>query len=290
MGFIVHVEGETFSEGAPLEASALLLSNYSNSFGYCVRLAAWRLQVKTPAPVAMTVKLSSVTVGSLDVQTIVAAAAGVVPVLGNVDVQQIASYAWRVYKMASQFISMATKFFKRNQTPMSVNIIDSPGTIFNAGTGNVTISKDVYDAARNIHQHLDGIATQVKQYRAAAISIGPSDDEHIEDRTPLLIDAENKDDFSVESTIEEEEQPRRLEGCRLYRLNRETRKGGLILAVEDEERKLPFEIHPDQEIDPYIEALIPGKHSTVLASSVLSVNALGERSLQKLILHGITNS
>jgi len=280
MRFVVHIEGPAFEDDAGLSETLSVLASYNEGFSTCLQKSAKRhstREIIIPSPV---LKLRTVSPGSLELQTVVDLAVGVVPVA-----QQVISYGWELYKRASELISMATQLFQRFGRPPAIKIDNSPGalSVVTQGSNNVIlVGQDALDMGRANHKHFDALAKLITPTKASRICIQP-DTVQLEH---LTIDRQNSALFALPDQEIEEAEPIELE-CSIYRLNIKSRVGQLEFQEDGKPRTLAFVIE-DGPIEHYVDAL-KASSCTVIARREFVMNALGEKKLLRFHLIKITN-
>lgn len=280
MKFMVHVEGPAFEKDAALSETLGVLAHYNEGFSICLQKSAKRhstREIIVPAPI---LKLRTVSPGSLELQTVVDLAVGIVPAA-----PQVISYGWELYKKASELISMATSLFQRFNRPPVIKIDNSPGalSVVNQGSNNVIIvGQDALDMGRATHKHFDALAKLITPTKASHICIQP-DTPQLE---PVAIDRQNYTLFTLPDQEIEELEAVELE-CSIYRLNTKSASGYLEIQEDSGPRRFPF-IVEDGALEDYIDAM-KASSSTVLARRDMVVNALGEKTLKRFRLIKITN-
>ena len=282
----IAVCGRSYTEsGAPLQSSLNVISGYQESFQYCLNISAKRFATKEIQYIIPSIKLSEAKIGSLDVSTFVDfAVSASIGVTLNPDIRLWIQWAWELYNKASEFISSATSFFNRENTPVTIHIQNSPGAmpfVMVAGR-DITTTTDVINAARNIHKNLNSIASEVINDRAERVTITHNND------IPFVINDSNKNSFLVKHLESIDPEPVEFR-CGLYSINKHTRTGKLQFLDDTEENKIfSFSIEGDQDIETYIDGL-KAHYSIINATREMQVTALGELKIKRLQISAIEN-
>lgn len=280
MRFTVHVEGPAFEEDAALSETLSVLASYNEGFSTCLQKSAKRhstREIIVPSPI---LKLRTVSPGSLELQTVVDLAVGIVPAA-----PQVISYGWELYKKASELISMATSLFQRFGRPPEIKTEKSPGalSVVTQGTNNVIIvGQDALDMARATHKHFDALAKLITPTKATHISIHP-DTPKLE---PIDINRNNRALFAIPEKEVEESEAIEVE-CSIHILNKRKGVGRLEFIEDAKPRSLAFSIE-DGAIEDYVDAM-KASSCTVLARREFMMNALGEKTLKRFRLISVTN-
>lgn len=279
MRFFVHIEGPAFKEDAALSETLSVLASYNEGFSVCLQKSAKRHSTRETIIPAPTLKLGTISPGSLDVQTVVDLAMGIVPIA-----PQVVSYGWDLYKKASELISMATSLFQRFGRPPEIKIEKSPGALSVVTQGNnnvIIVGQDALDMARATHKHFDALAKLITPTKATHISIRPDSPQ----LAPIDIDHTNRALFALPDQEVEEAEPIELK-CSIYRLNIKSGVGTLEFQEDGKPRTLAFIIE-DGRIEDYVDAM-KASSCIVLARREFMMNALGEKTLKRFRLISIT--
>lgn len=273
--------GEAYQEGKALLAPTVeILGGYQESFNAALQIGSRRFETKDIPAINPQLSITSATPGSLDVQTVVDIAVGLVPALPD-----MVKYCWELYKYASELIKTAVDHFTRTGNAVNIHIDNSPDALvfYNAGNGNITVSSDIYEVAKTAHKPLNKIADQIQGGKAETIEIQYHD---MLDNS-VAITPDNKQLFNVKS--KKVVDPGLVQiTCGIYKFNKKTGNGSLDILEEETPRSVRFEVH-DEDWSGYIAAL-GAIYSVVSATTEMKVNALGESTIQKLHLHNIENS
>lgn len=283
----IFIEGPKFKDHKASLSSALkILESYDKGLQFCLEKSSKKYSTLEKASFYPSIHLNSVRQGSLDVSTFIDLTVATLPLFPcNSGMLDVILYGTNLYKKASELISYATKFFKEEGHPVNINIDRSPGAspVLIISGGNVTVTPDVFAAAKQIKDPLETMAQQIIDNNADSISISQ---EH-EDDNIVKINQTNKFDFKVPSIERTDTQPITIK-CGLYSLNKRTRKGKLELFEEVDDKFKYFTIAEDGPIDLYIEGL-NASYSEVEVERKMKTNALGETKIDHLYIYSITN-
>lgn len=225
--------------------------------------------------------------GSLDVKTVLDTAAFMAPLATHLP--DMVTYSISLYKNASELIGIATNFFKHNNKAVTVEINNSPGAmpIVNVGNGTVIISdKNILTAAKQIHKGIDTMAEQISKGNADTIDIESFDNEELAITKTLVLNKENKSDFSMPWKVEVTDKFQTFK-CGIYKFNKKSGHGNLDLLVKSDKTNFPFEVR-NLDHGLFIDAL-SATYSLITFNSEMKINALGESQIKKIYIHDIEN-
>jgi hypothetical protein len=262
----VYVDGPAFVDGSDLDSFLDILTNYKLAFGNCLQQSAKASDV--PKPLQPTLRISTVSKGSLNIDLVTQATAAIAPLA-----PQIFGHAWQLYKAAYDLIGIVSGYFKRTGNQMTITINNSPGAVVNVVTGNqVSTTQQVLDAACSVFPYFEKLCDLIGRRKANKIIMQTEED----DAPEILFDEQNAGLYKLPATDATDSEPVEFE-CNIYRFNVRTLNGNMECFDGDVSTNRPF-IAKDNLIDACIDAL---KSETVNVKAIrdMEVNALGETKI-----------
>jgi hypothetical protein len=222
-----------------------------------------------PAQLQATIRLRTLQPGSALIKVATEMATAVAPLA-----PQIFNHTWLLYKSAYDLIGVATKYFKKADEPMKIEIKDSPGAMINVINGDQCLTTpDVFLAASSIQKGFSQYADLVEKGKADNINIKAIDRP---DYGQLEFNKQNYKDYKGRTKKYTDENLVSL-ACNIIRFNKKTMKGILEIYTGDTSISKPF-IAKSGATDDYIDAF-KAPLVTITAERELEVNALGETTV-----------
>ena len=266
----IHAEGSAFVDNSNLRSVINLLDSYEITFSECLKKSVGSHKV-IHGGLYPKLKLKAIERGSLDVRLVTDVTAAIAPLA-----PQIFGYAWQLYKSAYDLITIATRHFKTQGTPMTIRIENSPGATVNIINGDqVVVNQDTFDTACSMHKFFDKIAKLIKNREADKILVETDQPEYPEQ---IQFDRTNQDNFELPSSDITEDTPVEFE-CDIYRFNKKTLNGSLEFEDQDEVLIRPFKASRDHYHDCLNAFRAP--RAKVKALREVETNALGETKVKK---------
>jgi hypothetical protein len=288
----IKISGPAFENNkAVMQPTASILSNYEEALSYCLQESAVGHGFKKELAFNNSVRLKGVASGCLEIHTYLDVFAALmplgVPALGlamNLT-PEVLKYGWDLFVAACKFIAIAVKYFQDKKKPINVEVHDSPGAFVlvvvgsDGTTTGIAISPDVMRVAKAIHPRLEELAKTVQKGQATDIHIGAE----YEGAESFHVNSDNMGHFKQVTQEAIDENIIEI-NAHIYRINTKKKEGGLELVDDPERGSIPFAIEAG-EISEYVDSL-KETESTFLAKREMSINALGEIKVKRLLLLG----
>lgn len=271
----IYAAGKSFKKSSnEIKSLISVLNNYESSYNYCLKLAAEKYKI-VPAQLQATIRLRTLQPGSALINVATEIANAVAPLA-----PQIFNHTWLLYKSAYDLIGIATRYFKKAEEPMKIEIKDSPGAMVNIINGDQCLtSPDVFLAASSIQKGFSQYADLVEKGKADNINIKAID--HT-DYGQLEFNKQNYKDYKGYTQKHTDTNLVDLE-CNIIRFNKRTMKGLLEIYTGDTSISKPFIAKagtPENYLDAFKAPLV-----TITAEKELEVNALGETTV--ILYHAV---
>ena len=269
----IYAKGPGFRESADLKSVINIMDGYGAGFDFCLKKSfiAHKITTEIPVPVVAFIGAQP---GSLDIQLVTQIVAAIAPLA-----PQIFGNAWTLYKSAYDLVGLAVNFFRREQRSINITVADSPdASVLVLSDNQVSVTKDVYEAALKFHKDLNKIASIVKSGVADQIIIEPDKPEL---PLPVRFYAQNKNDFDVPSSSELEKVSIDFE-CTIIRFHKKTMNGSLEIIKDELRENFSFTIEPhlyEDCIKAFSVDLVK-----VTALREYETNALGESKIKSFHL------
>jgi hypothetical protein len=271
----LNATGPAFVSGGGLDATVDLLQGYGQAFIWCLERAA-----RAPKDIAPRLKISKIEPGSISVHLLTEVGAALAPLW-----PQLFRQGWDLYKAGYDIIQILSRHMREKGEPMSISVIDSPGTMIAIVNGShARISRDVYENAVTHKGLFARLAGLVKDGRADSVKV-----DALIENPPQTIEYNhlNAADFDVPTVKVAEDDPVEF-ACSITRFNKRTLKGALEYTGFDGETVAPFTIGPEL----YWQCVAAFSSDTlkVRATRTMEVNALGETRIREFRLTAILTS
>ncbi len=269
MDIQIYANGGNFQrKSSDLKSAIQLLECYENTYSQCLKLSSAKHGL-VPVQVKSSIRLTEITQGSLLVKIVTETGAAIAPLA-----PELFNYTWLLYKAGYDLIGIVTKYFRRNQEPMQVNIQDSEinaPVIVVSGDGRAcNVTGDVFLAASAMHKTLPKYAEFIENRNAEDIKISSPGQQS------LVFDSENYQNYKRYSKKAKESEPVEIQ-CNITRFNKKTLNGVLEIYEEEEIFIKPFSVSPDI-VDDCLDAF-KADLVTISAIREVEINALNETSV-----------
>ncbi|NCC91725.1 MAG: hypothetical protein EOM10_00350 [Opitutae bacterium] len=273
--FKIVTDGKSYSDGIPLDSAVLILENFGKIYASSLTEACLSLKI-SPSDTP-NIKLESAQKGSGIYDLILNGTAIVLPML-----PQVYATAWTCLKNAYVFIQTLNDFKKKNGTPMTIHIDNSPGaTVYVSGRDTIVVPQPAFNVAKASLKAFSEIAKAVQADTNAHATTYYS--QFYDDRKSIT--NENADDFISKDFSTVDEKPVELE-ANIYKLNKKTLNGTLEFSDGEQTRAVAFTADKDMSVLAAIA--LASERCNITATPERHSNILGESRIVRFHITDIT--